>query len=91
MCPVFDNNRSLFPELDQDQLDHPDWYLERCRPKFGKDFVITARGVLTPEIRSDLKNLQGFQFRQHGQIAAAQERLDALSNIVNKQIKRILT
>lgn len=25
MCPVFDRNRSLFLDLDQDQLAHPDW------------------------------------------------------------------
>ena len=81
MCPVFDNNRSLFPDLDQDQLEHPDWYLERCRP---------IRGLLTPEIRSDLKNLLGFQFHQHQAITAPQERLDALSAIVNRQIKAIL-
>ena len=60
MCPVFDNNRSLFPDLDQDQLEHPDWYLERCRPIIGKDFLITARGLLTQEIRSDLKKSVGF-------------------------------
>ena len=24
MCPVFDNNRSLFPDLDQKQLENPD-------------------------------------------------------------------
>ena len=90
MCPVFDNNRSLFPDLDQDQLEHPDWYLNRCRPIIGKDFLITARGLLTPEIRSDLKNLLGFRFRQHESITAPQERLDALSAIVNRQIKAIL-
>ena len=90
MCPVFDNNRSLFPDLDQNQLEHPDWYLERCRPIIGKDFLVTARGLLTQEIRSDLKNLLGFQFRQHEAIIAPQERLDALSTIVNRQIKAIL-
>lgn len=90
MCPVFDNNRSLFPDLDQDQLENPDWYLEKCRPKLGKDFRITARGVLTPSIRSDLKNLAGFQFHQHESICAPQERLDALSSIVNRQINAIL-
>ena len=90
MCPVFDNNRSLFPDLDQNQLEHPDWYLERCRPIIGKDFLVTARGLLTPEIRSDLKNLLGFRFRQHEAITAPQERLDALSAIVNRQIKAIL-
>lgn len=90
MCPVFDNNRSLFPDLDQDQLEHPDWYIERCKPILGRDFLITARGLLTPEIRSDLKNLLGFQFCQHDRITAPQERLDALSKIVNDQIKAIL-
>ena len=56
----------------------------------GKDFLVTARGLLTPQIRSDLKKLQGFQFTQHSCITAPQERLDALSKIVNKQIKAVL-
>lgn len=54
MCPVFDNNRSLFPDLDQEQLDNPDWYLQKCKPMLGKDFLVTARGLLTPQIRFDL-------------------------------------
>ena len=90
MCPVFDNNRSLFPDLDQDQLEHPDWYLQRCKPMLGKDFLITARALMTPEIRSDLKNLLGFRFSKHDRITAPQERLDALSEIVNRQIEAIL-
>lgn len=90
MCPVFDHNRSLFPDLDQNQLEHPDWYLERCRPVLGKDFLVTARGLLTPEIRSDLRSLVGFRFHQHDRISAPQERLDALSTIVNAQIRAIL-
>ena len=55
MCPVLDNNRSLFPNLDQEQLEKPDWYLQKCKPMIGKDFLVTARGLLTPQIRSDLK------------------------------------
>ena len=90
MCPVFDNNRSLFPDLDQGQLENPDWYLQKCKPMIGKDFLVTARGLLTPEIKSDLKNMLGFQFTQHDRITAPQERLDALSKIVNAQIKAIL-
>ena len=89
MCPVFDNNRSLFPDLDQDQLEHPDWYLQRCKPMLGKNFLITARALMTPEIRSDLKNLLGFRFSQHDRITAHQERLVALNRIVNSQIKSI--
>ena len=45
MCPVFDNNRSLFPDLDQGQLEQPDWYLNKCKPMIGKDFLVTARGL----------------------------------------------
>lgn len=90
MCPVFDNNRSLFPDLDQEQLENPDWYLQKCKPMLGKDFLVTARGLLTPKIRSDLKNLHGFKFTQHSRITAPQERLDVLSKIVNKQIIAIL-
>ena len=89
-CPVFDNNRSLFPDLDQGQLEQPDWYLNKCKPMIGKDFLVTARGLLTPEIKSDLKNLLGFQFVQHDRITAPQERLDALSKIVNTQIQAII-
>jgi len=49
MCPVFDNNRSLFPDLDQRQLGQPDLYLQKCKPMIGKDFLVTAGGLLTPE------------------------------------------
>ena len=90
LCPVFDNNRSLFPDLVQEQLENPDWYLGKCKPKLGRDFLITARGLMTPEIRGDLKNLIGFQFHQHDRIRAPQERLDALGSIVNRQIREIL-
>ena len=90
MCPVFDNNRSLFPDLDQGQLKNPDWYLQKCKPMIGKDFLVTARGLLTQEIRADLKNLLDFRFAQHTRITVPQERLDALSKIANAQIKAIL-
>ncbi len=90
MAPIYDNNRSLFPELDEDQLSAPDWYLERCRPKLGKDFLKTARGLMTDEILSDLKNLQGFQFRQHPVICMPAQRLELLSDLVNRQIGELL-
>lgn len=90
MAPVFDHNRSLFPELDMDQLAMPERYLKHCRPRLGRDFLVTARGLLTDGIRRDLKRLEGFVFQQHPDIQAEQERLDALSGIVQGQIKRIL-
>ena len=90
MAPVFDHNRSLFPELSNDKLADPSWYLEKCAPRLGQDFVLTARVLLTDTIRTDLKNFSGFHFSQHSRICFPQERLDRLDRIVADQIRRIL-
>lgn len=90
MAPVFDQNRSLLPELDNDQLADPEKYLQLYHPRLGKDFVLTARALLTDTIRSDLEQLRAFTFQQHPTIHVEQERLDALSKIVQGQIQKIL-
>ena len=90
MAPVFDNNRALLPELDDRQLLEPDWYIDRCTSKLGRDFMTNARGLLTDDIRADLKNLAGFRFSQHPEISASQPRLDALSAIVQRRIRAII-
>ena len=91
MAPVFDHNRSLLPELDNDQLADPAWYPRRCKPRLGQDFIRNARGLLTDDIRWDLMELKDFTFQQHPCIHAEQERLDALSKIVQRQIHLILS
>ncbi len=90
MAPIFDNNRALFPELDEDALAAPDWYIDHCRPKLGRDFIITARGLLTDEIRADLEKLKGFQFANHPRIPINETRLELLNAIVQRQIDLIL-
>lgn len=90
MAPVFDNNRALFPELDEDALSAPDWYIDHCRPKLGRDFLLTARGLLTEEIRADLEALRQFQFADHPTISISERRLELLSAIVQRQISLIL-
>lgn len=90
MAPVYDNNRSLFPELDEDQLADPDWYMDRCKPRLGKDFIKNAKVLMTDSIRNDLMNLQGFQFAPHGSIEISTRRLELLSSLVNRQIGKIL-
>ena len=89
-APVFDNNRSLCFDLDSDQLKNPEWYIKRCRPAFGADFISTARGVMTDEIRNDLINMKGFRLKQHESIRADQQRLDLLSDLICGQIGRIV-
>lgn len=90
LAPVFDNNRALFPELDEDALAAPDWYIGHCRPKLGRDFIITARGLLTDEIRAELENLRDFRFANHPGLPISEKRLDLLSAIVRRQIGLIL-
>lgn len=89
-APIFDHNRSLLFDLDTAQLEDPDWYIHRCRPGIGADFILTARGLMTDAIRSDLKNMAGFSFRQHDAIQADDLRLRRLSAVVNRQIEHIL-
>ena len=91
MAPVFDHNRSLLPELDNDQLADPAWHLRHCRPRLGQDFIRNAKGLLTDDIRRDLAQLRDFTFRQHPHIRAEQERLEAVSRIVQKQVRLILS
>lgn len=90
MSPIFDNNRALCFDLDNEQLSHPERYLHRKKPAIGSDFIAAARGLMTDSIRQDLLNLKGFSFRQHPLISAEQERLDLLSRLVNLQLKAIL-
>ena len=92
MALVFDHNRSLLPQLDNDQLADPARYLRRCKPRLGQDFIRNARGLPTDDIRRDLMELRGFTFRQHPpNIHAGQVRLNALSRIVQAQITLILS
>lgn len=91
MAPIYDNNRSLLFDLDDDQLSNADWYIRRCRPRIGSsDFVQIAKAVMTSEIISVLKNLKGFSFAPHPDIEINDARLKTLSEIVNNQINAIL-
>ena len=81
----------LLPQLDNEQLADLERYLRRCKPRLGQDFIRNARGLLTDDIRRDLAELKDFTFRQHPHIHAEQERLDALSRIVQNQIGLILS
>ena len=89
-APMFDHNRSLLFDLDEDQLVKPEWYVGKCRLCIGVDFIKTARGMLTGEIRQELKNLDGFRFRPHSTIELPEERLNRLSEIVEQQRRAIL-
>ena len=89
-APMFDHNRSLLFDMDQSQLENLFWCIGTCKPRIGTDFIATARGMLTPEIRRAVEGLREFSFRQHPEIRADQARLDALGAVVRSQAERIL-
>lgn len=90
MAPVFDHNRSLLFDMDSAQLENLSWCIGTCKPRIGADFIATAKGMLTPEIRRDVEALRDFSFRQHPEIPAEQQRLDALGEVVRMQAATIL-
>ena len=87
MAPVFDHNKSLFPELDEDELARP---VLHCASRRGPDFVSTAKSLLTDVIRADWKNLLGFSFVQHPEFQFPDTRVNRLNEIVRTQIQQIL-
>ena len=90
MAPAFDHNRSLMFDMDMNQLENLRWCISHCKPRIGSDFISTARGMLTPEIRNDLESIREFSFEQHHEILTDPERLDALSTVVRMQAAKIL-
>ena len=90
LAPVFDNNRALLPELDEEQLAAPDQYAAQARPRLGPDFILMARELLTEEIRADLETLRGFRFVNHPVHPISDRRLELLSALVQRQLDHIL-
>lgn len=90
MAPIFDHNLSLLyavPELDKSSVED---YFKKITPRIGGEFNTTANLVLTPEIKSDLRNLKGFTFKRKQDLLFPDSRLEALEVIVNMQIENIL-
>lgn len=84
MNPVFDHNRSLLFDLKEYDMRA----IRDKLPRLGGDFNILANKLLTPEIRLDLINLQGFRFQNRDGIP--ESRLEMDEKLINKQIRNIL-
>lgn len=90
MAPIFDHNLSLLyavPELDKSSIED---YFKTITPRIGGEFNAAANLVLTPEIKSDLRNLKGFTFDKKQDILFSDSRMKVLDVIVNMQLENIL-
>lgn len=90
MAPVFDNNQAFLPYAEAEDFSQIGTYLESKIPRIGEDFVNIAKAVMTPDIRRDLINLQGFQFTYYDSEKFTRQRLAEIENVINRQIAGIL-
>lgn len=90
MAPVFDNNQALLPYAETEDFNQIGLYLKSKLPRIGEDFISIAKAVLTPEIKRELINLQGFKFTYFDSDKFPRQRLTEIEKIINRQISGIL-
>lgn len=87
MAPLFDHNMACLPMMMEG--DDFDTYISMIGPKIGKDFVIVARELLTPDIRAKLIALKDFEHEDPG-LDYPRWKLDAANRLKDRQIAAIL-
>lgn len=91
MAPVFDMNLSMLPYIEREDVDRIGDALERYTPMIGTDFTRVAQTVLTPELRSILISLKGFEFSFRGDERFSEHRVKFMESLINRQIEAILS
>ena len=86
-APVFDHNMALAARaMNSEDVE----YTKSLGHKLGADFITAAKVMLTPRIRSILRQLQGFEFTRHKSYNLPAKRLRVLNSLVQGQVKAIL-
>lgn len=86
IAPIFDHNRSLLWASWNDY----DEYTKTHNTVFGKDWVLNAKQVLTPKLRSILINLKGYEIKFECDNKFTEDRLRNINRKINEQINSIL-
>ena len=90
MAPVFDNNLSLCPFADMDDLYNMDAYMATRQCAIGDGFNESAQRCLTPDIRDRLHQVRQFRFSRERKLRLPEERLMQLEELVHKQAENLL-
>ena len=87
MAPLFDQNMACLPMM----MEHDDFdeYVSMIGPKIGGDFVVAARALLTPDIRTKLVALKDFEYTDPG-LGYPACKLAAVNHLKDKMIADIL-
>lgn len=91
MAPLFDHNVSLLPYAVEDDFQDIEKYLINKGPRIGNDWIPIAAFCLDPDLRRTLINLSDFKFKRHKKHNLPEWRLEALENIIHRNIERILS
>lgn len=89
-APVFDHNRSMFFAANDVELLMNGKNAYRAESRFNVDMNLIAHSMLTPEIKTDLKNLKFFEFEKSEVNDFSDERLKKHEVMLNEQIDKIL-
>ena len=91
MAPVFDHNRSMLFNLNDERfLEQNMDELIDLYPRLAGEFNLNANELLTDTIKNDLRNLEGFTFKRHSQYNWPEKRLKKYESFLNTQINKIL-
>ncbi len=90
IAPNFDFNLSMLPYATKEEFGDIGTKLLGYGPSLGDDFTQIGQEMLTPEIRGELINLQGFEFSFRGNRDFEPWRVKAMEEMVHLQIRAIL-
>ena len=92
-APLFDHGNSLFNFAGMDAWSSDaalEEYIETLAPSVYDDFLGTAKGVLTPELREKLRHLLTFRFKKHPRYNLPAKRLRMIEKQVQKRARVLL-
>lgn len=91
MAPIFDLNMSMLPYLERADFSQLGLKLKDYGPRIGNDFTEIGQAALTPQIRSDLVSLKGYEFSFRGDERFPEERVKQLEFIMGRQLDALLS
>lgn len=92
-APLFDHGNSLFNFAGMDAWTNDaalEEYIETLAPSVYDDFLGTAKNVLTPELRENLRHLLTFRFKKHPRYNLPAKRLRMIEKQVQKRARVLL-
>lgn len=90
MAPMFDHNIALLPYAEEEDFAKIDDYLSMKGPRLARNWNTTAASCLDSRTKKVLINLSDFKFERHPRYNLPDWRLEALENLIHRNIQEIL-